>query len=358
MWSPKFETESDIKDTGDSRVFCRGRFVTGPDGRACLFTASIVIVPSVVWQVFVGTFWFERFGAALPVVNAILLVLSIWFLAASALSDPGILPRQKDFAQCLDSLSGELRIKQPARYFDIVLRGHALKLKYCTTCNLYRPPRCSHCSVCEVCVERFDHHCPWLGNCIGRRNYWKFVCFVSITACLNVFSLATSCFHLAYIWEIIGQRDQVRGFDLFSVIVGQAPISFGLTVYCSLIIWFTVGLSCFHVYLIGRNETTYEHFKAAYASGANPFDQGTKQNCKDVLCFPIRQRYFDRNGKSHWPSLKNQECRDWSRDEDGSQKNENDVGPPTVVGMPSSPRCTYSIEEPAEELPCSTLHHL
>lgn len=41
---------------------------------------------------------------------------------------------------------------------------------YCDHCDSYRPERALHCMDCQVCVEEYDHHCPWTGKCVGKGN--------------------------------------------------------------------------------------------------------------------------------------------------------------------------------------------
>ena len=55
-------------------------------------------------------------------------------------------------------------------------------LSYCETCKIMRPPRSYHCGECGYCIEVHDHHCPWMGTCIGKRNIKYFVCFLGYTS--------------------------------------------------------------------------------------------------------------------------------------------------------------------------------
>ena len=59
----------------------------------------------------------------------------------------------------------------------------------CPDCNTIRTSRSRHCSVCGHCVERFDHHCPWINNCVGVRNHNYFFIYIVFQelVCLTTF---------------------------------------------------------------------------------------------------------------------------------------------------------------------------
>lgn len=65
----------------------------------------------------------------------------------------------------------------------------ALPERHCGRCQLVQPVRSKHCSTCRGCVRRFDHHCPFLGTCIGQANHRRFVLFLGIHAVMAAYAL-------------------------------------------------------------------------------------------------------------------------------------------------------------------------
>lgn len=61
----------------------------------------------------------------------------------------------------------------------------------CPDCEVIRTHRSRHCSICNRCVERFDHHCPWINNCVGTKNHHYFIGFLSSVAVLVVLVIVT-----------------------------------------------------------------------------------------------------------------------------------------------------------------------
>lgn len=49
--------------------------------------------------------------------------------------------------------------------------------RFCDICEITVPRTAEHCFDCGVCVDHLDHHCPWIGGCIGEKNMTAFKLF-------------------------------------------------------------------------------------------------------------------------------------------------------------------------------------
>jgi hypothetical protein len=134
----------------------------------------------------------------------------------AAYSDPGILLRQQQnptsnpllgnffFSKSSNKVHfiskpqnniWSLHAKKEQIYL-VTNKGFPLILKMCETCLIIRPPRSTHCDDCDNCVERFDHHCPWLGACVAKRNYRFFFAFLVLLNILSLYIISFSAFQV------------------------------------------------------------------------------------------------------------------------------------------------------------------
>ncbi|XP_063290871.1 palmitoyltransferase ZDHHC5 [Pelobates fuscus] len=216
----------------------------------------------------------EEVSPALPAYNAVMFLFVLANFSMATFMDPGIFPRADEDEDKEDDFRAPL-------YKTVEVRGVQVRMKWCSTCRFYRPPRCSHCSVCDNCVEEFDHHCPWVNNCIGRRNYRYFFLFlVSLT--LHIMSV-----FICGLFYTLGHPDQLR----------DIPAAVTISVMCVAGLFFfpVAGLTGFHIVLVSRGRTTNEQVTGKFRGGVNPFSDGCYRNVSHVLCSSPPPRYLKRN---------------------------------------------------------------
>ncbi|CAG9811097.1 unnamed protein product [Chironomus riparius] len=172
---------------------------------------------------------------------------------------------------------------------------------FCSACLIRRPIRSKHCSVCDRCVGKFDHHCPWIANDIGINNHRIFILFIL----LILFIMILNFYGGILFYQ---QNCNLAGEGIWNALL--------IINNCSLwVVWMMIN-ACFHIFWVTIlsviqfyqivfmgmttnervNRGRYKHF--AELGGKSPFHLGLLNNLADFFqcnCFGLFS-----NKKRNW----------------------------------------------------------
>ncbi|XP_012589704.1 PREDICTED: probable palmitoyltransferase ZDHHC8 isoform X3 [Condylura cristata] len=204
--------------------------------------AALLVGSSTLFFVFTCPWLTRAVSPAVPVYNGIIFLFVLANFSMATFMDPGVFPRADEDEDKEDDFRAPL-------YKNVDVRG----------------------------IQDFDHHCPWVNNCIGRRNYRYFFLFL---LSLSAHMVGVVAFGLVYV------LNHAEG-------LGAAHTTITMAVMCVAGLFFipVIGLTGFHVVLVTRGRTTNEQVTGKFRGGVNPFTRGCYGNVEHVLCSPLAPRY-------------------------------------------------------------------
>lgn len=193
--------------------------------------------------------------------------------SVTAFRDPGVLPRHVDPTPEREAPEqSPFDIEPPLgapKEIDVPLKrvddggdpSQGIEMlfarKWCNACQVYRPPRCSHCRSCDNCVDGLDHHCVFLNACIGRRNYTTFYAMLFHMLGVSWMGLVGCILHL---YRLASPRTPgaERGF-VHALKASPSNVAF----FWLALVWM-IPVAClfiYHTWLLLRNRSTVEQIR-------------------------------------------------------------------------------------------------
>ncbi|XP_012252056.2 palmitoyltransferase ZDHHC15B isoform X7 [Athalia rosae] len=167
---------------------------------------------------------------------------------------------------------------------DLPITNRTIKgaIRFCEKCQLIKPDRAHHCSVCGTCVLKMDHHCPWVNNCVGFHNYKCFMLFLAYALLYCMFIAGTSLEFFIRVWK--GELDGMERFHLLFLFFVALMFAVSLN-----------SLFFYHCYLILHNRSTLEAFRPPmFRTGKDKdgFSLGKYNNFQEVFGDNSRLWFF------------------------------------------------------------------
>lgn len=235
-----------------------------------VFLSLLLAVPLILFIIPLTLYIKTPSSITCVTINLINYISNICLLICGGFTDPGIIQRNNEYkGQNIEN-----------RIIKVNKNGHMVKFIYCQTCFHYNPPRTYHCRICNNCIERLDHHCLWMGKCVGKRNYRFFYLFLCLLIISTLFRI------IVCIAFLVNEHDNLRMVAFLAVVM-----------VCDVL--FLVGyLAKFfssHTILLTSNDSYYENEKQKRKSAIdkNPFDRGCCRNIYLILCRKIPKTRVD-----------------------------------------------------------------
>ncbi|GCB69402.1 hypothetical protein scyTo_0001049, partial [Scyliorhinus torazame] len=255
--------------------------------RVLAWIPVLIITLVVLWSYYAYVFelcvftvqnGFEK--AAYLVVFHLFFVMFVWTYCKAIFTEPSQPSRKK----ILDIMELELQ--------DMQVLSHSFggtdpcfllssAIRYCDRCQVIKPDRCHHCSICDTCVLKMDHHCPWVNNCIGFSNYKFFLLFLGYSMLYCLFVAATVLQYFIMFWTGGLTDGRAKFHVLFLLFVA---VMFFLSL---------MFLLSYHCWLVSLNRSTLEAFSAPvfqHGPDKNSFNLGVWKNLKQV--FGPKRKYW------------------------------------------------------------------
>ena len=127
-----------------------------------------------------------------------------------------------------------------------------------------------HCRACDKCVAHFDHHCVWLNNCVGARNYHSFLALVAVVFAQVLFQMASGAYQLRWCLAAKAEANAIlrsrARFPLATLTQQEFVACLIFLLLACLCAAYLVGdLLGFHCVLIRRGLTTLDYILSQQA---------------------------------------------------------------------------------------------
>lgn len=163
--------------------------------------ADYVVINWLIVPTFSQSLW----GVAHVILFNVVLLLALVSHFRAMVTDPGIVPINKNTMikrQQLNGIGRGAATESENETSESDRETMMMRSKFvgedwsiCTRCESYRPPRAHHCRICRRCVRKMDHHCPWVNNCVGEFNqkyFLQFLLYVGLASSYALGLIATA----------------------------------------------------------------------------------------------------------------------------------------------------------------------